>query len=333
MFCEQTQKVSALIDGELTTLEARVLEQHLAGCEECREARAEFLNLRSQIAELDPVANPLAASGKLSEILQGRNVRAAASSTSPQVFQPFVFRPAFAAIIVIFVAAIVAFLVYQSQSQKLISKKVEDQAGPPKSVATPEGRPAPSPGPTTKAESNKEDHEKAKVNKPVKQKKRSPQRGPGILAPDRDLVSPWSNQAIAQLNDSERLESVDLVAIRTAEAQSLTVRHLGHAELLLRSFRNLRASRPGRWPTVAYERTRAEKLVYQNILLRREAEVTGDVQVATLLENLEPILLDIANLPEDPREADVQIIKKRLQRKNLVALLQVHSTSLARANE
>jgi len=36
-------------------------------------------------------------------------------------------------------------------------------------------------------------------------------------------------------------------------------------------------------------------------MLRREADTTGDVQVATLLESLEPILLDIANLPQHPK--------------------------------
>jgi hypothetical protein len=71
--------------------------------------------------------------------------------------------------------------------------------------------------------------------------------------------------------------------------------------------------------------------VYQNIRLRREADANGDVQVSALLESLEPILLDIANLPDRVRDDDLQVIKERLKRKNLVALLQVNSTVLARA--
>ena len=70
----------------------------------------------------------------------------------------------------------------------------------------------------------------------------------------------------------------------------------------------------------------------KNILLRREADASGDVQVSTLLESLEPILLDIANLPDQPHDEDVKAIKERVERKNLVALLQVNS-ALARANE
>jgi hypothetical protein len=84
---------------------------------------------------------------------------------------------------------------------------------------------------------------------------------------------------------------------------------------------------------ISYEKRRAQRLVYQNIVVRREADEAGDVQVATLLDSLEPILLDIANLPDKPQNDQVMAIKERLRRKNIVALLQVNSTSLARAND
>jgi len=67
------------------------------------------------------------------------------------------------------------------------------------------------------------------------------------------------------------------------------------------------------------------------MVLRREADASGDVQIASLLENLEPILLDIANLPAKPDEDAVRVIRDRVERKNIVALLQINSTALARA--
>jgi hypothetical protein len=67
------------------------------------------------------------------------------------------------------------------------------------------------------------------------------------------------------------------------------------------------------------------------MVLRREADASGDVQIASLLENLEPILLDIANLPAKPDEDAVRLIRDRVERKNIVALLQINSTALARA--
>ena len=67
------------------------------------------------------------------------------------------------------------------------------------------------------------------------------------------------------------------------------------------------------------------------MMLRREADASGDVQISSVLENLEPILLDIANLPDKADEDSVRVIRERIERKNIVALLQVNSTALARA--
>jgi hypothetical protein len=112
-----------------------------------------------------------------------------------------------------------------------------------------------------------------------------------------------------------------------------TARHLEQSELLLRSFRNIRSAKQGRTFDIAYERLRAQQLLYQNILLRREADNAGDVQVATLLSSLEPILLDIANLRDKPHDEEVHAIRDRVERKSLVALLQINSATVAGANE
>jgi hypothetical protein len=67
------------------------------------------------------------------------------------------------------------------------------------------------------------------------------------------------------------------------------------------------------------------------MILRREAEANGKVHIATLLESLEPILLDIANLPDKPDSNAVRTIRDRVQRKNIVPLLQINSAAMARA--
>ena len=111
----------------------------------------------------------------------------------------------------------------------------------------------------------------------------------------------------------------------------MTAMHFEKSEMLLRAFRNVRLNEPGTNSDVSYERKRAQQLVYQNMMLRREADAAGDVQISSLLESLEPILLDIANLPDRPDEDAVRVIRERVERKNIVALLQVNSTALARA--
>ena len=107
--------------------------------------------------------------------------------------------------------------------------------------------------------------------------------------------------------------------------------HFENAETLLLAFRNVRLDEPATATQLSYERKRAQQLVNQNTMLRREADAVGDVQIASLLENLEPILLDIANLPDQPDADAVRVIRERVERKNIVALLRVNSTALARA--
>lgn len=97
-----------------------------------------------------------------------------------------------------------------------------------------------------------------------------------------------------------------------------TARHAEQAQMLLRSFRNARLADGG----LAYERARSKKLLYRNIVLRREATTKRDAAVAQALDRLEPILLDIANLPDNPASADVDSIRERVRKKNLVVALQ-----------
>lgn len=97
-------------------------------------------------------------------------------------------------------------------------------------------------------------------------------------------------------------------------------RHAEQAQRLLRSFRN--ASTTGA-DDLAYERGRSQELLYQNIVLRREAARGGKPGVEATLSQLETILLDIANLPEKPASEDVRSIKNRMERKNIVAMLQI----------
>jgi hypothetical protein len=94
---------------------------------------------------------------------------------------------------------------------------------------------------------------------------------------------------------------------------------------LLRSFRNARAgSNDGRLD-IAYEAAQSRKLLYQNIALRREAATRGDRGATELLGALEPILLDIANLPDRVRGHDLRPIEQRMEKKEIVAALQVRN--------
>ena len=69
MNCSFTEKISSLIDGELSTAEAREVERHLHGCIDCQQVRADFLNLRSQIASFESALEPAVQNRALKKIL------------------------------------------------------------------------------------------------------------------------------------------------------------------------------------------------------------------------------------------------------------------------
>src|SRR5829696_8078732 len=69
MSCNFTDKISSLIDGELAPAEAREVERHLLNCGECEQLRADFLNLRSQIAGFETSLQPAVQNRALEKIL------------------------------------------------------------------------------------------------------------------------------------------------------------------------------------------------------------------------------------------------------------------------
>ncbi len=103
------------------------------------------------------------------------------------------------------------------------------------------------------------------------------------------------------------------------------VRHVEKAQMLLRSFRNVRLAETSHAPDVSYEREQSRKLLYQNIALRREAASQGNESAEKMLNALEPILLDIANLPKRTTARDIRSIEQHMRKKEIVAALQLHS--------
>jgi anti-sigma factor RsiW len=51
MDCKFTEKISSLMDGELSDAEARQLQLHLPACPNCRQAQADFHLLRQEIQD------------------------------------------------------------------------------------------------------------------------------------------------------------------------------------------------------------------------------------------------------------------------------------------
>jgi hypothetical protein len=90
--------------------------------------------------------------------------------------------------------------------------------------------------------------------------------------------------------------------------------HLDRSQVLLAELVN---ASPGNLD-LADERARARDLVSENRLLRQTAARIGDVSHAALLDELERVLLDVANSPSNASAADLETLQQRIESEGLL---------------
>jgi hypothetical protein len=100
-----------------------------------------------------------------------------------------------------------------------------------------------------------------------------------------------------------------------------TANHIEQTQNLLRSFKNVRLNDGEQEIDVTYDKAVGRRLLNENIVLRREAEARSKFPTKALLSDLEPFLIDIANLPDQAKPEDVRAIKDRVQKTEIVAAL------------
>jgi len=104
-------------------------------------------------------------------------------------------------------------------------------------------------------------------------------------------------------------------------AERDTAEHIQQAENLLRSIRSLQASDDDSEIDVSYEKAMSQRLLNENVVLRRDAEIAGKFPTKELLKDLEPFLIDIANLPDKTTPDKLRVIRDRAQKTEIVAAL------------
>lgn len=100
-----------------------------------------------------------------------------------------------------------------------------------------------------------------------------------------------------------------------------TAQHIERTENLLRSIRNFPISDTDDEIDVTYDKALSRRLLIENVVLRREAEMKAKFPTKTLLADLEPLLIDIANLPDHAKPEELRAIKERVQKTEIVAAL------------
>ncbi len=126
-------------------------------------------------------------------------------------------------------------------------------------------------------------------------------------------------KSITPKRDNPGVVSSDLAYLDVDDQD--TTNHFEQTQNLLRSIRNVTVTDGEDEIDVTYDKALSQRLLNENVVLRREAEMRAKFPTKTLLADLEPLLIDIANLPDHARPEEVRAIKERVDKTEIVAAL------------
>jgi hypothetical protein len=145
-----------------------------------------------------------------------------------------------------------------------------------------------------------------------------------VLRPDEHAADDDSILVSASIASASAVSVVSTDARLLDPEEKDVARHVEQTQMLLRSFKNVRPSEDTNTVNVAYERNLSRKLLAENATLKLDAETRGDKDTRQVLDTIEPFLLDIANLREQPSREEVRSIKERVTKNDIIAALQVY---------
>jgi hypothetical protein len=99
--------------------------------------------------------------------------------------------------------------------------------------------------------------------------------------------------------------------------------HLGRSEMVLVELANTQPRQGQRLVNISAEQKRAEDLVEENRLYRETALQEGDAAMASTLDELERVLLDVANSPDEVTPAQFEAIQKRIEAQGILFKVRV----------
>ena len=100
--------------------------------------------------------------------------------------------------------------------------------------------------------------------------------------------------------------------------------HLGRSEMVLMELENAQPVQSGqRTVNISSTQRRAESLLDENRLYRQTALQEGDQGMASTLDELERVLLDIANSPDTVTTAQYESLRKRIEARGILFKVRV----------
>ena len=110
--------------------------------------------------------------------------------------------------------------------------------------------------------------------------------------------------------------------------------HLGHSERMLVELSNAAPSGPKQKEVnISAEQRRAEDLLQENRLYRRTALQDGDAGLASVLDELERVLLDVAHSPDEVTPAQLEAIQKKIEARGILFKVRVVNKELQQRQE
>lgn len=123
-------------------------------------------------------------------------------------------------------------------------------------------------------------------------------------------------------------EAVDAGTVRERVLVVAVGEHLGRSEMILMELANAQPEHGQKLMNISATQKRAENLVEENRLYRQTALHDGDTAMANTLDELERVLLDIANSPDEVTPAQFESLQKRIESKGILFKVRVVNQDL-----
>jgi Putative zinc-finger len=284
------------LDGELAERESSEVAAHLVRCQFCSTESAALVTEQEMFSKYD---RELEVSASLWERIAEQTagpvvapvVRESLTDRVINLFRVPAFRFSLAAVALIVIALLVGAVYLQTGKSTTSTADNNSKPSPitPREAVAPKQEEQKSTTPPYVADATpKKRIKKYSVNKQ-------------LVIEQSDLVS--SDLGYQDLDDRD------------------TAKHLEQTENLLRSIRNVQFNDNDQEIDMSYDKVQARRLLNENIVLRRDAEMRAKFPAKTLLSDLEPFLIDIANLPDHAKPEEVRTIRDRVRKTEIVAAL------------
>lgn len=142
----------------------------------------------------------------------------------------------------------------------------------------------------------------------------------GLLLNRRAALEPITNVATTTTGAVKPATATQQQASRDRVLLVVVGEHMSESERVLVELTNLSAEGE---TDITAERDRAQDLLASNRLYRTSALDRGEDSVATLLDELEPVLLQLAHAPGQVSATELRSMQKRVEAKGLVFKLRV----------